>query len=190
MFVILGIGNPGKKYDGTRHNIGFVALDYMSAHYGIKINKIKHKALIGEGVISGEKVLLVKPQTYVNLSGESLREICTYYKVPAENVIVIHDDVSLECGKVRIRKKGSDGGHNGLKSIIYQLKSDAFTRIKIGVGAPPLDYDMADWVLGRFSKEDISHLSPLVDCVVEETVPEILKNGADSAMNKFNGKAF
>ena len=190
MFVILGIGNPGKKYDGTRHNIGFVAMDYMSSKYGIKINKIKHKALIGEGTISGERVILVKPQTYVNLSGESLREICLYYKIDAKNVIVIHDDVSLPCGKLRIRAKGSDGGHNGLKSIIYQLSSDEFTRIKIGVGAPPEHYDMADWVLGRFSKEDISHLSKLVDCVVEEAVPEIMKNGTESAMNKFNGMAF
>lgn len=191
MFVILGIGNPGKKYDGTRHNIGFIAMDYMSEKYGIKINKIKHKALIGEGNIAGEKVLLVKPQTYVNLSGESLREICSYYKVLPENVIVIHDDVSLSCGKLRIRRKGSDGGHNGLKSIIYQLNSDEFIRIKIGVGAPPVkEYDMADWVLGHFSKEEVAHLSKLVDCVVEEAVPEIIKNGASSAMNKYNGKAF
>ena len=190
MFIILGIGNPGKKYDGTRHNIGFIAMDYMESKYGIKINKIKHKALLGEGTIAGEKVILVKPQTYVNLSGESLREICAYYKVPPEQVIVIHDDVSLDCGRVRIRKKGSDGGHNGLKSIIYQLKSDGFTRIKIGVGAPPAEYDMADWVLGHFSKEEISHLSPLVDCVVEEIVPAILKQGADGAMNQYNGKVF
>ena len=191
MFVILGIGNPGKKYDGTRHNIGFIAMDYMSEKYGIKINKVKHKALIGEGTIAGEKVLLVKPQTYVNLSGESLREICAYYKVPAENVIVIHDDVSLDCGKLRIRRKGSDGGHNGLQSIIYQLASDEFIRIKIGVGAPPVkEYDMADWVLGHFSKEEVAHLSKLVDCVVEEAVPEILRSGASSAMNKYNGNAF
>ena len=190
MFVILGIGNPGKKYDGTRHNIGFIAMDYMSEKYGIKIDKIKHKSLIGEGRISGERVILVKPQTYVNLSGEALREVCSYYKIPPENVIVIHDDVSLDCGKLRIRKKGSDGGHNGLKSIIYQLNSDEFTRIKIGVGAKPLHYDLADWVLGHFSKEEVERLSKLVDCVVEEAVPEIIKNGADSAMNKYNGKAF
>lgn len=190
MFVILGIGNPGKKYDGTRHNIGFIAMDYMSAKYGIKINKIKHKSLIGEGNIAGEKVLLVKPQTFVNLSGEALREICSYYKVPAENVIVIHDDVSLPCGRLRIRKKGSDGGHNGIKSIIYQLASDEFTRIKIGVGAAPENYDLPDWVLGRFSKEEVSHLSKLVDCVVEEAVPEIIRSGAESAMNNYNGKVF
>ena len=190
MFVILGIGNPGKQYDGTRHNIGFIAMDYMSEKYGIKINKIKHKSLIGEGAIAGEKVILVKPQTYVNLSGEALREICAYYKIPVSKVIIIHDDVSLDCGRLRIREKGSDGGHNGLKSIIYQLRSDEFTRIKIGVGNKPPEYDLADWVLGHFSKEEISHLSKLVDCVVEEAVPEIIRNGAQSAMNKFNGKAF
>lgn len=190
MYIILGIGNPGKKYDGTRHNIGFIALDYMSEKYGIKINKIKHKALIGEGKIAGEKVMLVKPQTFVNLSGESLREICSYYKVPTENIIVIHDDISLACGKMRIRTKGSDGGHNGIKSIIYQLSSDSFIRIKVGVGTPPENYDLADWVLGHFSKEEITHLSKLVDCIVEEVVPEIIQNGTEKAMNSYNGKVF
>ena len=190
MYVILGIGNPGKKYEGTRHNIGFIALDYMSAHYGIKINKIKHKALIGEGNIAGEKVVLVKPQTYVNLSGESLREVCAFYKVPPEKVIVIHDDVSLACGKVRIREKGSAGGHNGLKSIILQLNSDEFIRIKMGVGSPPEHYDLADWVLGRFSKEEISHMSAAVDAMVEEAVPKIIKEGVQAAMNSFNAKVY
>ena len=190
MYVILGIGNPGKKYEGTRHNIGFIAMDYMESKYGIKINKIKHKALIGEGNINGEKVVLVKPQTYVNLSGESLREVCTFYKIPPQNVIVIHDDVSLDVGKLRIRDKGSDGGHNGLKSIIYQLKSDEFTRIKVGVGAAPEHYDLADWVLGKFSKEEITHMSKAVDAIVEEVVPMIMKDGAQAAMNSFNGKVY
>ena len=190
MYVILGIGNPGKKYEGTRHNIGFIAMDYMESKYGIKINKIKHKALIGEGNINGEKVVLVKPQTYVNLSGESLREVCTFYKIPAQNVIVIHDDVSLDVGKLRIRDKGSDGGHNGIKSIIYQLKSDEFTRIKVGVGAAPEHYDLADWVLGKFSKEEIAHMSKAVDAIVEEVVPMIMKDGAQAAMNSFNGKVY
>lgn len=190
MYVILGIGNPGKKYEGTRHNIGFIAMDYMESKHGIKINKIKHKALIGEGIINGEKVVLVKPQTYVNLSGESLREVCTFYKIPVRNVIVIHDDVSLDVGKLRIRDKGSDGGHNGIKSIIYQLKSDEFTRIKVGVGAAPEHYDLADWVLGKFSKEEISHMSKAVDAIVEEVVPMIMKDGAQAAMNSFNGKVY
>lgn len=190
MYVILGIGNPGKKYEGTRHNIGFIAMDYMESKYGIKINKIKHKALIGEGNIAGEKVVLVKPQTYVNLSGESLREVCSFYKIPPEKVIVIHDDVSLDVGKIRIRTKGSDGGHNGIKSIIYQLKSDEFTRIKVGVGGAPEHYDLADWVLGKFSKEEISHMSKAVDAIVEDAIPMIIEKGSDAAMNSFNGKVF
>lgn len=190
MHVILGIGNPGKKYEGTRHNIGFIAMDYMESKYGIKINKIKHKALIGEGNIAGEKVILVKPQTYVNLSGESLREICTFYKIPPQNVIVIHDDVSLDVGKIRIRKKGSDGGHNGIKSIIYQLKSDEFIRIKMGVGAAPEHYDLADWVLGKFSKEEITHMSSAVDAIVDDAIPMMLRGEIDNAMNSFNGKVY
>lgn len=190
MYVILGIGNPGKKYEGTRHNIGFIAMDYIETYFGIKINKIKHKALIGEGTIAGEKVILVKPQTYVNLSGESLRELCAFYKIPVENVIVICDDVSLDVGKIRIRRKGSDGGHNGLKSIIYQMKSDEFIRIKMGVGAPPEHYDLADWVLGKFTKEEIAHMSKATDVVVEEIIPMILTKGIDTAMNGFNGKVY
>ena len=187
MFVILGIGNPGKKYDGTRHNIGFIAMDYMSAKYGIKINKIKHKSLIGEGNIAGEKVLLVKPQTFVNLSGEALREICSYYKVPAENVIVIHDDVSLPCGRLRIRKKGSDGGHNGIKSIIYHLNSDAFPRVKLGVGEKPHpDYDLADWVLSQFKKDELALLHEAAEkaCSAAEL---IVAGDIDKAMSNFTG---
>ena len=191
MYVIMGIGNPGKKYENTRHNIGFIAIDYIAALYDIKVNKIKHKALIGEGNIEGEKVMLVKPQTYVNLSGESIRDICDYYRIPAENVIVIYDDISLEPGSVRIRKKGSDGGHNGIKSIIYQLQSDTFPRIKLGVGAKPPGYDLADWVLAKFTDGDIKVMSQSVE-MAAKAVPEIMKNGAESAMNKYNsggGKA-
>jgi len=187
MYVILGIGNPGKKYEGTRHNIGFIALDYMGAHYGIKINKIKHKALIGEGNIAGEKVILVKPQTYVNLSGESLREVCTFYKVPPENVIVIHDDVSLDNGIIRIREKGSAGGHNGLKSIILRLNSDEFPRIKIGVGAKKENTDLADHVLGRFQKSEVPVLE---DSIIRasEALELMVKGRNDLAMSKYNSK--
>jgi len=191
MYIIVGIGNPGKKYESTRHNIGFIAIDYMSALYDIKVNKIKHKALVGEGKIEGERVMLVKPQTFVNLSGESVRDIADYYKVPTENIIIIYDDISLEPGSVRIRKKGSDGGHNGLKSIIYQLQSDTFPRIKLGVGAKPPGYDLADWVLAKFTDSDIKIMSKSVEAAAK-AVPEIIKNGAESAMNKFNsggGKA-
>jgi len=191
MYIIVGIGNPGKKYESTRHNIGFIAIDYMSALYDIKVNKIKHKALVGEGKIEGERLMLVKPQTFVNLSGESVRDIADYYKVPTENIIIIYDDISLEPGSVRIRKKGSDGGHNGLKSIIYQLQSDTFPRIKLGVGAKPPGYDLADWVLAKFTDSDIKIMSKSVEAAAK-AVPEIIKNGAESAMNKFNsggGKA-
>lgn len=191
MYVIVGIGNPGKKYENTRHNIGFITIDYMAALYNIDVNKIKYKALIGEGVIEGERVILVKPQTYVNLSGESIREITQFYKIPPENVIVIYDDVSLEPGSLRIRKKGSDGGHNGIKSIIYQLQSDTFPRIKLGVGAKPPHYDLADWVLAKFTDSDIKVMSKTVEAAAK-AVPEIIKNGPESAMNKFNsgsGKA-
>ena len=191
MYIIVGLGNPGKKYENTRHNIGFIAIDYMAALFDIKVNKIKHKALLGEGKIECERVMLVKPQTFMNLSGESVREIADYYKVPAENVIVIFDDVSLEPGSVRIRKKGSDGGHNGIKSIIYQLTSDSFPRIKLGVGAKPPGYDLADWVLARFSDDDIKIMSKSVETAAK-AVAEIITKGADSAMNKYNsggGKA-
>ena len=187
MFVILGIGNPGKKYEGTRHNIGFIAMDYMESKYGIKINKIKHKALIGEGNISGEKVILVKPQTYVNLSGESLREICAFYKIPPENVIVIHDDVSLDVGKLRIRKKGSDGGHNGIKSIIYQLSSDAFLRVRVGVGKKPHpDYDLANWVLSAFPREEQEKLFTTFS-TVQKGVELLLAGDLATAQQTCNG---
>lgn len=185
MYVIVGIGNPGRKYESTRHNIGFITIDYMSALFDIKVNKIKHKALVGEGKIEGERVMLVKPQTFVNLSGECVRDITEYYKVPPENVIIIYDDVSLAHGSLRIRKKGSDGGHNGIKSIIYQLQSDAFLRIKLGVGAKPQGYDLVDWVLAKFTDEEIKILSKSVEAAAA-AVPEIIKNGAESAMNKFN----
>ena len=188
--IVVGLGNPGEKYTYTRHNAGFLAIDYLCQKYGVKCDRLKFKSLCGEVTINGVRTLLLKPQTFMNSSGEAICEACDFYKISPENVIVISDDASFDVGKLRIRKKGSDGGHNGLKSIIYQMKSDEFTRIKIGVGAPPEGYDMADWVLGHFSKEEVTHLSKLVDCVVEEAVPEIIRNGADSAMNKYNGKAF
>ena len=136
MYIIAGLGNPGREYDMTRHNIGFEVIDYLAEQYNVKVNKLKFKSLYGETNLGGEKVYLVKPQTYMNLSGEAIREFCAFYKIPSENVIIINDDISLEAGKVRIRRKGSAGGHNGLKSIIYQLGTDEFPRIKMGVGAP------------------------------------------------------
>lgn len=186
MYIIAGLGNPGKQYESTRHNIGFISMDYLASYFRVKMNKLKFKAVFGEGTVAGEKVLFVKPQTFMNLSGESLRDIVRFYKILPENMIVIYDDVSLPVGKIRIRPKGSDGGHNGIKSIIYQLTSDVFPRIKMGIGAPPEHWDLADWVLGKFSDEDVAALSPSVE-KLPDIVSEIIKNGTASAMNRFNG---
>lgn len=188
MFIIAGLGNPGREYVNTRHNIGFEAIDVLASKYNIKFNKEKFKGLFGEGYIAGEKVILVKPQTYMNLSGECIREFVNWYKIDSENLIVIFDDVSLPLGRMRIRPKGSDGGHNGVKNIIYQLASDVFPRIKIGIGAPiNADYDLASFVLGKFSKEEIKILT---DTVIKaaDAAETIMKSGVQEAMAKFNGK--
>ena len=188
MYLVAGLGNPGKQYDMTRHNIGFHTIDYIADELGVKIKKLKYKAIYGECDINGEKVILVKPQTYMNLSGESISEFVKFFKIPTENVIIISDDIALETGRIRIRKKGSAGGHNGLKNIIYMLNSENFNRIRIGVGAPTHpDYDLKDFVLGRFTKEEIPVLE---ESIIKsyKAVAEIIKRGADSAMNKFNGQ--
>ena len=188
MFLIIGLGNPGRQYDMTRHNIGFHTIDYIADKYNVKINKLKYKALFGECIISGEKTLLIKPQTYMNLSGESVIDFVNFYKIPVENVIVISDDINLDAGRLRIRPKGSDGGHNGLKSIIYMLQSDEFPRIRMGVGAPRHeDYELADFVLGRFTKEEI----PVMEDAIKRAcgaAEEIIANGTGSSMNKYNGR--
>lgn len=186
MYIIAGLGNPGKKYVGTRHNMGFEALDAVAAKYDIAIKKAKFNALYGEGTIEGEKVVLVKPQTYMNLSGESIREFKSWYKTDDSQIIIIYDDVSLPVGKMRIRPKGSAGGHNGMKSIIYQLGSEDFPRIKIGVGSPDNpDYDLADYVLGKFTKAEVKELiQKAIDTA--DAVGEIIKNGIEKAMTKYN----
>lgn len=186
MYIIAGLGNPGKKYVGTRHNMGFEALDAVAAKYNIDIKKAKFNALYGEGTIEGEKVVLVKPQTFMNLSGESIREFRSWYKTDDSKIIIIYDDVSLPVGKMRIRPKGSAGGHNGMKSIIYQLGSDDFPRIKIGVGSPDNpDYDLADYVLGKFTKAEVKELiQKAIDTA--DAVGEIIKNGIEKAMTKYN----
>lgn len=188
MYVIAGLGNPKKEYENTRHNIGFAVIDMLAERHGIRINEAKHKGLIGKGFINGEKVILVKPLTYMNLSGECIREVLDYYKVDAkENLIVLHDDISLEPGTVRIRKKGSAGGHNGLKNIILHLGHDTFQRVKIGVGGKPEGYDLADYVLGHFSKQE----KELMEQVAEQAcdaVEVMMKDGPDAAMNRFNSK--
>ena len=186
MYIIAGLGNPGKKYVGTRHNMGFEALDAVAAKYNIEIKKAKFNAIYGEGIIENEKVVLVKPQTFMNLSGESIREFKSWYKAENNEIIIIYDDVSLPVGKLRIRAKGSAGGHNGMKSIILQLNSAEFTRIKIGVGSPENpDYDLADYVLGKFTKEEIKELIPMA-IKTADAVGEIVKNGAESARSKYN----
>lgn len=187
MFVIAGLGNPGKKYEKTRHNMGFLVIDRLAEKNDIKVNKIKHKSLVGDGFISDRKSLLVKPQTYMNLSGEALREVMDYYNVDIEDLIVIYDDFDIELGSIRIRKKGSAGSHNGMKSIIYQLQSQDFPRIRIGIGKSG-SADWKDFVLGKLGKEE----QKMIDDAVEkaaDAVMCILEKGIDKAMNEYNIKA-
>ena len=188
MFIIAGLGNPTKEYDNTRHNIGFATIDALADKYDISVMDIKNKALTGKGIINGQKVILVKPLNCMNLSGESIRPLADYYKIDVETqLIVISDDISLPPGQIRVRKKGSAGGHNGLKNIIRNLGSEGFQRIRIGVGEKPKGYDLADYVLGHFSKEE----KPLMEEGVEKAVKaaEIMLTGdVDQAMNEFNRK--
>jgi PTH1 family peptidyl-tRNA hydrolase len=186
MYLIAGLGNPGKQYFATRHNIGFSAIDYISQKYDIDVSKIKHKGLIGEGRIANERVVLLKPQTYMNLSGESVSAAAAWYKIPNDKIIILYDDISLPVGKLRIRTKGSAGGHNGIKSIIAHLNSDVFGRMKIGVGAPDEHVDLANHVLGHISKEEQTVLFDVLGKTCD-AVAEYIANGAQSAMNKYNG---
>lgn len=189
MVIIVGLGNPKKEYENTRHNIGFMAIDALAEKYNISVLDCKHKALIGKGVINGYKVVLVKPLTYMNLSGEAVRAVIDYYKADAESeLIVIYDDVSLDVGQLRIRKKGSAGGHNGIKNIIAQLGHDTFLRIKIGVGEKPKGYDLADYVLGHFSKEELAVMKDSLD-KVDGAVHLMLAGEVDQAMNDYNKKS-
>ena len=184
MFLIDGLGNPGREYENTRHNIGFAAIDVIAEKYNIDINRTKFKGEYGEGFINGNKVILLKPYTFMNLSGESVREAIDFYKLTEDQVLIIYDDISLELGRLRIREKGSAGGHNGIKSIINHMGTDVFTRIKIGVGAPK--GDLVNHVLGKFSKDEVNILKQTLDAVTEATA-DIIDNGAKDAMNKFNG---
>ena len=184
MFLIVGLGNPGKEYDGTRHNIGFAAVDYIADKYNIELNRIKFKGVFGEGFIEGKKVILLKPTTYMNLSGESIREAINFYKISNEEVIVIYDDISLEVGRLRIREKGSHGGHNGIKSIIANLGTDVFPRVKIGVGAPK--GNLVSHVLGKFSEDEIEVLRETIKAS-SDAVSIIMKADIKEAMNKLNG---
>lgn len=187
MKLIVGLGNPTKEYEGTRHNIGFMAIDALAEEYGIRVDTLKHKAMIGKGMIEGQKVILAKPVTYMNLSGEAVREITDYYKIPAEDVIVIFDDISLDVGMIRIRRKGSAGGHNGIKSMISHLGTMDFPRIKVGIGAKREGQDLADYVLGRFSKADRETLQEALKDV-KKAVALMAWDEMTEAMNAFNKK--
>lgn len=187
MRIIIGLGNPTEKYQATRHNIGWDAITRISDDYKIPLNQRKHKALCGNGYIEGEKVILAQPLTYMNLSGESVRELVDFYKVDTEDIIIIYDDVSLDVGQLRIRKKGSAGGHNGIKSIISHLGTDEFPRIKVGVGEKPKDWDLADYVLSRFKNdEEVAIREALKD--VSDACRIIITDGMDVAMNQYNKK--
>lgn len=184
-YMIVGLGNPGFQYESTRHNAGFIAVDMLAKKHGCDLSKNKHKALFGQCDIDGKRCLLVKPQTFMNNSGEAVGELSKFYKVPPENVIVLFDDISLDVGKLRIRRKGSDGGHNGIKSIIYYIGSN-FPRVKIGVGAKPHpDYDLAAWVLSKFSDDEKAALSEAAEHACS-AVELMVGDRTDKAMNKFN----
>lgn len=188
MYIIAGLGNPGKNYINTRHNVGYSALDSFASKYGIRVEEEKFKALTGRGIVEGQKVILLKPLTYMNLSGEAIREACDYYKIdPEEELIVLYDDISLPVGQLRIRPKGSAGGHNGIKNIIANLGTQVFKRIKIGVGEKPSRMDLADYVLGHFSKEELASENEAFE-KAGEAVLLLLEDKTEEAMNRFNRK--
>lgn len=185
-YLIVGLGNPGKKYEFTRHNAGFLFVDILSERYNFKVDRLKFHALTGEVRIKNHRCLVMKPNTMMNLSGDAVKAACDFYKIPAENVIVIFDDISLDVGKLRIRRKGSAGGHNGIKSIISNLQSENFPRIKLGVGAKPHpDYDLADWVLSTFTKEEAKRLREAVDKACD-AIEYIVDGDFEAAMSRFN----
>lgn len=187
MYIIVGLGNPGKEYVNTRHNIGFDVIDKIAEQENIAILERKHRAVIGKGYIGGQKCILAKPQTFMNLSGESVRELIDYYKVDeTAELIVIADDISLAVAQIRVRKKGSSGGHNGLKNIIQHLGHDSFVRIKMGVGEKPKGWDLADYVLGHFSAQERKELDEAAERAAD-AVRTIISEGPDQAMNRFNG---
>ena len=186
MHMIVGLGNPGKQYEFTRHNAGFLCLDYLAAKHNIKVNKIKFKSLVGEGNIGGEKVILLKPTTFMNLSGEAVVQAASFYKIDVSDIIVVYDDISLPVGALRIREKGSAGGHNGMKNIIYLLGKDNFPRIRLGVGSNG-QRDLADYVLGKFSKEEMKGFSASVEDAVD-AIGYMLKGETSRAMNLYNKK--
>lgn len=187
-FLVVGLGNPEKKYEKTRHNAGFMAIDYLAERLSVKVDRIKFSALVGEAVICGKRVLLMKPQTSMNLSGNAVLEAARFYKIEPENVIVFSDDITLDVGRLRVRRKGTHGGHNGLRSIEAKLSSQEYQRIKIGIGAKPHpDYDLADWVLGNFSNEDIAVLKGNFDKLYSG-LSKMISGDTEGAMQICNAK--
>lgn len=188
MFIIAGLGNPGREYENTRHNVGFATIDILSDKHGISLSEEKHKGLYGKGIIAGEKCVLLKPLTYMNLSGECIRELADYYKTDTRSeLIVISDEVSLDVGNIRVRPKGSAGGHNGLKNIIQMLGHDEFTRVRIGVGNKPREYKLVDYVLGHFQGDDIPVIADSYK-LAADACESIISEGVQEAMNKYNRK--
>ena len=187
MFLIVGLGNPGREYAATRHNIGFDAITYLSYEYQIPLKSKEGKALVGKGMIAGQKVMLAQPQTYMNNSGESVRALADFYKLEPEDIIIVYDDISLDVGQIRVRPKGSAGGHNGIKSIISHLGTQEFPRVKVGVGAKPEGGDLVKHVLGRFSKEEDGMFRD-VFALADLAVSTILTDGVEAAMNQVNGR--
>ena len=186
LFIVAGLGNPGVRYLNNRHNVGFNTVDVLARKLDISVRQLKFKALVGEGRIGDNRILLMKPQTYMNSSGESIRDAVEWYKIPLENLIVIYDDIDLPLGVLRIRPKGSAGSHNGMKSIIYLLQRDDFPRIRIGIGKQPEHMDLADYVTGKFTKEEIPIITEAAKKAAQ-AAQEIIMKGIASAMNKYNG---
>ncbi len=185
-YIIVGLGNPGRQYENTRHNAGFIAMDYICDKLGVKINKIKFKSTVAEAVISGKRCLLMKPSTFMNLSGQAVTEAMNFYKIPPQHTVILSDDISLDAGVIRIRRKGSDGGQNGLKNIIYLSGSDEFPRVKIGIGKKPHpDYDLKDWVLSRFTDKDKKLIGERLPDILG-AVELIVADDIDKAMNLYN----
>lgn len=186
MYIIVGLGNPGRQYDSTRHNVGFIAIDEIAKRLNIKMDRLKFKAIVGEGRIGTEKIVLAKPQTFMNLSGQSVVELMNYYKVDRSKLIVIYDDIDIDVGRIRIRLKGSAGTHNGMKNIIYLLGYDDFPRIRIGVSKPRPQQDLASFVLSKFEKEEIQPMIDSIETAAKAAI-ESVETTVDIAMNKYNG---
>ncbi|MBE6902410.1 MAG: aminoacyl-tRNA hydrolase [Ruminococcaceae bacterium] len=185
-YIIAGLGNPGTEYESTRHNIGFMTVDTLCEKLGVSCKKVRFKSLTGDVMIGGKRCLIMKPTTFMNKSGEAVTEAMSFYKIPPERTLIVYDDISLEPGNLRIRRKGSDGGHNGMKNIIYLSGKDTFPRIKMGVGAKPHpDYNLADWVLGHFKKEDGEKLTECMNNAAQ-CIELIVQDKINEAMNKFN----